>query len=79
MAQINTARTKVPLLLKRWHATLLGILLVLVVLFLVFDWNWFRKPLENYISDKTKREFQISSLDVDLGSVDVAKSRILSF
>ena len=67
------------MLLKRWHATLLGILLVLVVLFLVFDWNWFRKPLENYISDKTKREFRISSLDVDLGSVDVAKSRILSF
>ena len=67
------------MLLKRWHATLLGILLVLVVLFLVFDWNWFRKPLENYISDKTKREFRISNLDVDLGSVDVAKSRILSF
>ena len=79
MAQINTARTKVPLLLKRWHATLLGILLVLVVLFLVFDWNWFRKPLENYISDKTKREFRISSLDVDLGLTPMIKMKDVYF
>ena len=79
MAQINTARTKVPLLLKRWHATLLGISLVLVVLFLVFDWNWFRKPLENYISDKTKREFRISSLDVDLSLTPMIKMKDVHF
>ncbi|MEO5737030.1 MAG: AsmA family protein [Variovorax sp.] len=53
--------------LKRWHKVLLAILAAIVVLIIVFDWNWFRGPLERYISKRTEREFRISHLDVDLG------------
>ena len=52
--------------LKRWQAVLLGVLALVVILILVFDWNWFRGPLERYISKRTEREFRISHLDVAL-------------
>ena len=45
--------------------TVLAVALVLLVLF--FDWNWFRHPLERYISKKTERTFTISDLHVKLG------------
>lgn len=53
--------------LRRWQSILLGIVVALIVFLLLFNWNWLRKPLQNYISDKTQREFTISNLDVDLG------------
>ncbi len=52
--------------LKRWQALLLGILALIIILVLIFDWNWFRGPLERFISKRTEREFRISHLDVDL-------------
>ena len=61
LAQRKTSR------LKRWQALLLGILVLIIILILVFDWNWFRGPLERFISKRTEREFRISHLDVDLG------------
>ncbi|HXC40205.1 MAG TPA: AsmA family protein, partial [Burkholderiales bacterium] len=48
--------------------TALGVLvLALIVLVLLFDWNWVRPPIERYITKKTGREFHASSLDVKLG------------
>ncbi|MDB5967279.1 MAG: hypothetical protein JWQ72_3779 [Polaromonas sp.] len=79
MAETETARGKQPFRLKRWQTVLLVILALLVILFIVFDWNWFRKPLENYISDKTKREFRISDLDVDIGLTPTIKMKDLYF
>ncbi len=39
----------------------------LAIIAVLFDWNWLRGPVERYVSDKTQREFRISSLDVKLG------------
>jgi uncharacterized protein involved in outer membrane biogenesis len=52
---------------RRWQKILLAIVALIVILVLVFDWNWLRGPLERYISKRTEREFHISHLDVDLG------------
>src|SRR4051812_20396177 len=79
MAETETARGKQGFRLKRWQTVLLVLLALLVILFIVFDWNWFRKPLENYISDKTKREFRISDLDVDIGLTPTIKMKDLYF
>lgn len=49
------------------HPVLIGLAVALIALILLFDWNWFRGPLERYISKKIQREFSISDLDVDLG------------
>lgn len=49
------------------HPIWTGLLVGLVVLVLLFDWNWFRHPLERYISEKTQRTFTISDLNVRLG------------
>ena len=65
--------------MKRWQLVLLSLVALVVVFFLIFDWNWFRKPLENYISDKTGREFTISDLDVDLGLTPTIKMKDVYF
>ena len=58
---------------------LLGVVAVLAILLIVFDWNWFRQPLERYISDKTQREFRASRLDVDLGLTPTIKLKDVYF
>lgn len=52
---------------------MLGLLAALLLLAIVFDWNWFRKPLEYAVSHRTQREFRIAHLDVDLGLTPVVK------
>jgi AsmA family protein len=64
---------------KRWQAVLLGIVAAIAVLFMVFDWDWFRKPLQNYITEKTGREFRMSHLDVALGFPPTIKMRDVYF
>lgn len=49
------------------HGIWTGLLIGLLLLVLLFDWNWFRHPLERYISGKTFRTFTISDLNVKLG------------
>jgi uncharacterized protein involved in outer membrane biogenesis len=45
-------------------------LAALVVLVLLFDWNWFKGPLERTVEARTGRTFKIDGdLDVDLGRV----------
>ena len=46
---------------------------------LLFNWNWLRKPLQNYISKKTQREFTISHIDVDLGFTPTIKLKDVYF
>ena len=48
----------------RW--ILLSVLAAFVLLVALFDWNWFRVPLEHYVSGKTHREFKTSDLHVRL-------------
>ena len=79
MVQTQAAQNNRSFRLKRWQTVLLVIAVALCILFLVFDWNWFRKPLQNYISDKTQREFRISNLDVDLGLTPLVKLKDVYF
>ena len=55
----------------RRTATILGtIATLLVVLVLLWDWNWFKAPLERLVEARTGREFDIGgNLDVDLGRI----------
>ena len=48
--------------------TLLGLILLgLVILILLWDWNWFKGPVERQVETRTGREFDIGgNLDVDL-------------
>ena len=51
----------------RRHPVWLALLIALLLLIVFFDWNWFRHPLERYVSKKTERVFTISDLHVRLG------------
>ncbi len=47
-----------------------AIVAALVALWILFDWNWFKGPLERQVSARTQREFRIDGdLDVDLGRI----------
>lgn len=63
----------------RRHPVALGVAAGLLLLVLLFDWNWFRTPLERYISDKTQREFRISHLHVRLGAAPTIRMRDVYF
>lgn len=67
------------LALPRRHPVWTGLLIAIVLFLLLFDWNWFRGPLERYISGKTHREFRISDLDVSLGMTPTIRMRDLYF
>ncbi|MEJ1096186.1 MULTISPECIES: AsmA family protein [unclassified Pseudoxanthomonas] len=54
---------------------------VAVIVFIVlFDWNWFKAPVERRVSAATGREFRIGGdLDVDLGRVTTIRADALRF
>ncbi len=46
---------------------MLGAIALALVLFIaIFDWNWFRGPLERYLSESSGRPVTIGYLDVEL-------------
>ncbi|KAF1717245.1 AsmA family protein [Pseudoxanthomonas wuyuanensis] len=52
----------------------------LIALWVLFDWNWFKGPLESRVSAQTQREFRIAgNLDVDLGRVTTVRAGQLRF
>ncbi len=51
----------------RTTSVLLGLLAVSAVVVTLFDWNWFRHPVEQYLIDRSHREVRIGDLHVDLG------------
>jgi AsmA family protein len=53
--------------LGRTTSILLGLLVVLAIGVAVFDWNWFRHPLERYLIHRSHREVRIGEMHVDLG------------
>ncbi len=62
--------TAMPLRFPRFSRVsrvLLGVVLALGIVVALFDWNWFRRPLERYLIDRSNREVRIGHLDVDLG------------
>ena len=63
---------------RRAGITLGAIALVVLVAWLLFDWNWLKPPLERAVSNATGREFRIDGdLDVDLGrTITVSADRL---
>lgn len=51
---------------RRWPWVLGSIAAALVVFIAIFDWNWFRGPLERYLSESSGRPVTIGVLDVKL-------------
>ncbi len=51
----------------RRHAIVLGVLLVFATGVILFDWNWLRGPLVNYLAERSGREVRIGHLHVRLG------------
>ncbi|QQQ00202.1 AsmA family protein [Lysobacter enzymogenes] len=59
----------------------LGLLAAAVaILIALWDWNWFKGPIERQVEARTGRKLQIGgNLDVDLGRVPVIRADALSF
>ncbi|MBB1600440.1 AsmA family protein [Variovorax sp. UMC13] len=51
----------------------------LVILVVLFDWNWVRAPVERYISQKTQRTFKMDDLHVRLGFTPTVRMRNVYF
>ena len=70
MAESRPSGAFAPLQAIRRHPwlTVLGLFVVgVLVLILLWDWNWFRGPIERQVEARTGREFHIDgNLDVDL-------------
>lgn len=63
---------------RRWLIGTGIVLALIVILVLVFDWNWLRGPVERAVSAKTGREFHLGHLDVDLGRIVTVRGEQLS-
>ena len=67
--------------LSRNSAIILGVLAgIIVVVAILFEWNWLRRPIERVVEWQTGRSFHIAgNLDVDLGRVTTARADALTF
>ncbi|MGV8940364.1 MAG: AsmA family protein [Lysobacter sp.] len=64
----------------RWLTALGTLVLTLIVLALLWDWNWLKGPIERQVEARTGRAFSIrGDLDVDLGWVPIIHADKLSF
>ncbi len=63
---------------RRTGLILAAVATALIALFLLFDWNWFKGPLERQVQARTGREFRIDgNLDVRLGRVTTVSADAL--
>ncbi len=54
---------------QRWLAAFGVVVALILLLIALWDWNWFRGPVERAVEARTGREFHLGHLDVDLGRV----------
>ncbi|WP_368561731.1 AsmA family protein [Pseudoxanthomonas sp. UTMC 1351] len=60
--------------------TAAAVAVVVIVFIVLFDWNWFKAPIERRVSAETGREFRIGGdLDVDLGRITTIRAGALRF
>jgi uncharacterized protein involved in outer membrane biogenesis len=58
-----------------WWTILAVLALVALVLWLLWDWNWFKGPVERQVETRTGRTFDIGGdLDVDLGRITTIRA-----
>ncbi|MGH8032231.1 MAG: AsmA family protein [Luteimonas sp.] len=63
-----------------WRTLFALLVLASVVLVLLWDWNWFKGPIERQVGARTGRTFAIGgNLDVDLGRDAVIRADALRF
>ncbi|HVR81123.1 MAG TPA: AsmA family protein [Luteimonas sp.] len=63
-----------------WWIALGLLTIAIVVLIVLWDWNWFKGPIERQVQARTGRSFEIGgNLDVDLGRVTTIRAETLSF
>lgn len=71
----ETARTWHP-----WRWAFGVVLLVVVLLVICWDWNWFKGPIERAVESRTGRSFDIAGdFDVDLGWVPTLSADRVTF
>jgi uncharacterized protein involved in outer membrane biogenesis len=74
---------KAPLAVVARHPWLAGFALLVVafaILIALWDWNWFKGPIERQVEARTGRSFDIGGdLDVDLGRITTIRVDALSF
>lgn len=54
-------------------------LIAILVLILLWDWNWFKGPLERAVQARTGRVLQIGNLDMDLGRTTTVRGDDIRF
>ncbi len=54
-------------------------LVAAIVLLLLWDWNWFKGPVERAVQARTGRVLQIGNLDVDLGRTTTIRGDHITF
>lgn len=64
---------------QRWLAVAGLLLAALVVLLLLWDWNWFKGPLERMVQARTGRALHIGHLDVELGGTSTLRADRVGF
>jgi uncharacterized protein involved in outer membrane biogenesis len=83
MADAAEDTRKTPLAAIARHPWLAGfalLLIALAVLIALWDWNWFKGPVERQVQARTGRSFDIGGdLDVDLGRITTIRADALSF
>ena len=63
-----------------WLALLAILLIAFAILLALWDWNWFKGPIERQVERRTGRSFDIGGdLDVDLGRTTVIRAGTLAF
>lgn len=63
-----------------WLSALAVFAVAIAVLIALWDWNWFKGPIERQVEARTGRKLDIAGdLDVDLGRVPVIRADALSF
>ena len=69
-----------PAVRHPWLTALAVLATGIVVLIVLWDWNWFKGPIERQVEARTGRTFEIGGdLDVDLGWVPVISAEDLRF
>lgn len=64
---------------QRWLAILVFLIAAVLLLIALWDWNWFKGPVERAVQAKTGRALHIGNLDVDLGRVTTVRGDSITF
>ncbi|MDB6162604.1 MAG: AsmA family protein, partial [Xanthomonadaceae bacterium] len=63
-----------------WLIAMAVLLLGLIVLLVLWDWNWFKRPIERYVEAKTGRHLVIGgNLAVHLGRTTTVQADRVAF